>query len=247
MERKPISAIAGACLAAVLATAPAATQAQDWTGQVTLYGWGAGIGGDFTPLTGAPTLSFEKSLSEVLEDLDTAFFATAFARRGNFVLFGDLTYSAASKGGLVPPGIPASGEVTLRALTLAAGRRFDAGGGTTVDVMGGVRGWSVDGRVSVPLAGVSIAPEQTFVDPVLALRVNTPLSNRWSVLTYADLGGFGVGSDFTWQAAVTASYAVTENLYLSLGYRHLFVDYADGGTVFEGAMSGPVIGATWRF
>jgi len=137
--------------------------------------------------------------------------------------------------------------VTLTSLTVAAGRRFDAGGGTTVAVMGGLRGWIVDGSVSVPLAGVSLAPEKTFADPIAALRINAPIADRWSLLTYADVGGFGVGSEVTWQAAVTANYRATENLILSAGYRHLYLDYRDGGTVFEGAMTGPLIGATWRF
>src|SRR6056297_3655461 len=244
---KYVSPLAAAVVAVAITMAPAASQAQDWTGQVTLYGWGAGVGGDFTPFTGAPTLSFDKSLSEVLEYLDAAVFVTGLARRGDFVLFGDLTYSSSSRSGVVPPGIPASGEVTLRSLSLAAGQRFDAGGGATVDLLGGFRAWSVDGLVSAPVAGVSVAPEQNFVDPIVALRVNAPIADNWSVIGVFDVGGFGVGSEMTWQAAVTANYRATENLFLSVGYRHLYLDYADGGTVFEGAMSGPVIGATWRF
>ncbi|MBF9032339.1 hypothetical protein HKCCE3408_18220 [Rhodobacterales bacterium HKCCE3408] len=212
-----------------------------------MYGWAAGVAGDFTPTTGAPTLSFDKSFSEVLEDLDGAFFATGLARRGDFVLFGDLTYSATSRAGLLPGGIPASGEVTISSLTLAAGRRFDTGGGSTIDVLGGLRGWRLDGLVSVPAVGVSLAPEQSFVDPIIAVRGNAPLSDRWSLLGYIDVGGFGVGSDLTWQAAVTANYQATDNLYLSVGYRHLFLDYEDGGTVFEGSMTGPLLGLTWRF
>jgi hypothetical protein len=135
----------------------------------------------------------------------------------------------------------------MTSLTLTAGRRFDAGGETTVDVMGGLRGWKLEGQVSAPFVGISVAPEKTFVDPILALRFNTPIADRWSVLSYADVGGFGVGSDLTWQAAVTANYQATDNLFLSFGYRHLYLDYQDGGTVFEGAMSGPLIGATWQF
>lgn len=235
-----------AILAAALCTALAApATAQDWSGQVTLYGWGAGVGGDFTPFTGAPTLSFDKSLSEVLEDLDAAFFATGLARRGNLVLFGDLTYTSSSRSGLIPPGIPATGEVTLKSITLAAGRRFDAGGGTTVDLLGGLRGWDIDGAITTP--GPSIAPSASFIDPILAVRVNTPLSDRWSVLSYADIGGFGAGSDFTWQAAVTANWQARDNLWLSVGWRHLAVDYSDGGTVFDGAMSGPLLGVTLQF
>ena len=233
--------------ALMVALAPQAAKAQDWSGQVTLYGWGAGVAGDFTPFAGAPTLSFDKSLSEVIEDLDAAFFMTGRARKGDLVLFGDLTYSSSSRDGLVPPGVPAAGEVSIRSITLAAGQRFDAGAGTTVDILGGLRGWSVDGSVSVPLAGVNLSPTEEFVDPILALRINTELAPRWSLLGYIDVGGFGVGSELTWQAAVTANYQATETFYVSAGWRHLYLDYRDGGTLFEGSMSGPIVGATWRF
>jgi len=218
-----------------------------WRGQVTVYGWGAGIGGEFTPFTGSPTLSFDKSLSEVLEDLDAAFFVTGLAVSGNFVVFGDLSYSKSSKSGLVPPGVPASGEVSQTSLTLAAGQRVVDDGTTTVDVLGGARAWWLDGEVNVPLAGVSLAPSKSFVDPIVALRVNHRIAERWTVLGYFDVGGFGVGSDLTYQVAVTANYQVTDNLFLSGGYRHLYLDYSDGGTSFDGALSGPLVGATWRF
>lgn len=241
------SLVVGIALAGAATLTPLSAAAQDWSGQVTLYGWGAGVTGDFTPFTGAPTLSFEKSLSEVLEDLDSAFFATALARRGDFVLFGDLTYTSSSRSGLVAPGVTASGKVTLRSLTLAAGKRFDVGSDTTLDLLGGLRAWKLDGRVSVPPAAISVSPGADFVDPILAARVNTRLNDRWSVLSYADIGGFGVGSDLTWQAAVTANYQATDRLFLSVGWRHLNVDYSDRGTVFKGAMTGPVVGATFTF
>lgn len=247
LPKSPIAAlVASAALACTAALSPTAAAAQDWSGQVTLYGWGAGVTGDVTPFTGGPKLSFEKSLSEVLEDLDAAFFATALARRGDLVLFGDLTYSSSSRSGTVPPGLPASGEVTMRSLTLAAGKRFDAGNGTTVDLLGGLRAWKVDGAVSLQPV-LSVSPSKSFVDPIVGVRVNTQLSDRWSVLSYADLGGFGVGSDLTWQAAVTANYRARDNMYLSVGWRHLAVDYSDGGTVFDGAMSGPLVGLTFQF
>ena len=68
-----------AAAAAVLSTGLAPAMAQDWSGQITPYVWGAGLGGDVTPFAGAPTLSFDKSLSEVLEDTDGAFFLSGFA------------------------------------------------------------------------------------------------------------------------------------------------------------------------
>lgn len=236
-----------AILSALLATGAHAQGSGSWRGQVTLYGWGAGIGGDFTPFTGGPTLSFKKSLPEVLKDLDAAFFVTGLATNGDWVVLGDLSYSGSSKSGLVPPGAPASGEVTQTSLTLAAGRRFVDDGRTTVDVLGGARAWWLDGKVSVPAAGVSLAPGKSFVDPIVAVRVNHRIADRWTLLGYLDVGGFGVGSDLTYQIAVTANYQMRDNLYLSGGYRHLYLDYSNGGTSFKGAMSGPLVGVTWRF
>jgi hypothetical protein len=252
----PVNSFARACsivMAGLLCAAtflvPSGLQAgpRDWSGQVTIYGWGAGVSGDFRPLPGAPQLSFDNSFSDVLEDLDAAFFMSALARRGDLVLFGDLTYSSSSRSGRVPPGIAASGKLTMRSATLAAGKRFEAAPQTTLDLLGGARFWSIDGLVSVPLAGVTVAPEANFTDPIIALRANTQLSPRWSLLAYVDAGGFGVGSDFTWQTAVTANYKFSDHFYLSAGWRHLYVDYTKNGADFDGSMTGPIIGATFRF
>lgn len=247
--RHRLRTLAAAALLSIAALAPITAQAgsSEWSGQVTLYGWGAGVTGDFRPFPGAPRLSFDRSFSDVLKDSDGAFFMTALARRGDLVFFGDLTYSASSRGGRVPPGIPASGKLEMRSVTLAAGKRFQAGPNTTLDLLGGARFWSIDGSVAVPLAGISFAPEARFTDPVVALRANTQLSPRWSLLAYVDGGGFGVGSDVTWQVAVTANYKVSEHFYLSGGWRHLYIDYTDGGADFEGSMTGPIVGATFRF
>lgn len=230
---------------AAAALAPVSAIAEEWTGQATLYGWGAGVTGDFTPFSGADTISFDQSFSEILEDLDGAFFATGLARRGDLVLFGDLTYTTSSRAGVVPTGIPAEGELTIRSITVAGGRRFAAADGGTFDLLAGVRAWSVDGSVTSPV--LSVAPESNFVDPIVAVRSLTPLSQRWSALGYFDVGGFGIGSELTWQGTVTANYQATDNLFVSAGWRHLYLDYEDDGTVFEGAMTGPVIGATYRF
>ena len=246
LARSILCAAAGVIMmAGALTPAPSAADAHDWSGQVTLYGWGAGVTGDIMPIAGGPTLSFDKSLSEVLKDLDGAFFITGLARRGDLVLFADYTSSELSRAGRLPLGIPAAGELTVRSLTLAAGQHFDATGGTTVDVMGGLRAWDIEARISVPF--VSIAPDVDFVDPIVGLRVNTRLSDDWSLLGYFDIGGFGVGSDLTWQFAATANYQATDNLYLSLGWRHLYVDLSEKGADFEVNLTGPVVGATWRF
>lgn len=224
-----------------------APQDDGWSGQVTIYGWGAGVGGDFTPFAGGPQLSFEKSLGDVLQDLDAAVFATALARQGDLVLLADFTYTASSKQGLLPPGIPAAGDMSIRSLSLLAGKRFQASGATTIDVLGGGRVWSLDGEVDVPLVGIALAPEERFVDPVAALRINSKLAPRLSLLTYGDVGGFGIGSDLTWQGVATLNYRAGSAVYLSAGYRHLYLDRQSGGASFTGRLSGPLAGVTLAF
>ncbi|TCM87095.1 hypothetical protein [Rhodovulum steppense] len=236
--------------AALLAAAcgPAAAQeSPDWVWQVTPYAWAAGVGGDITPFGGAPTISFDSSFSEVLEDLDAAFFLSGYARRDRFVLLGDLSHSASSRSGLVPPGAPARGKLEQTSLTLAAGVRAVDEPGLSVDLLAGVRHWRIKGSVDVPLAGLSASPTRSFTDPVLALRANIALAPQWSAILYGDFGGFGVGSERTGQVVATLNRQLSDRVFLSAGYRALGVDYRDGGTRIDATMSGPLFGVTWRF
>ncbi|MCV2446964.1 hypothetical protein [Paracoccus sp. DMF] len=235
-----------AAAAAVLSTGLAPAMAQDWSGQITPYVWGAGLGGDVTPFAGAPTLAFDKSLSEVLEDTDGAFFLSGFARRDRLVLMGDLSWSASSKAGTLPPGLPAAGKVTQRSLTLLAGWRVVSNDRMTLDALAGARAWRVESRIKIAGGAIQASPGKDFIDPILALRANVALAPQWSAILYADVGG-GAGSEHTSQFLATVNYQVTDQLYVSAGYRQLNVDYRDGGTRLDVTMAGPILGATWRF
>ena len=207
-----------------LLPAPAlAAEADAWVGQLTPYVWGSGLDGTLTPFSGAPTVRIDKSFGELLEDLDGAFFLTGYARRDRLVLLGDLSYAASSRQGRVPPGLPAEGQ------------------------LGGLRHWDVKTEVRVPLAGISRSPGDRFTDPLLAVRGNLSLAPRWSLIGYADVGGFGVGSDQTWQWLATVNYLHGERWAFSAGLRQLSVDYRDGGTRIDATLAGPLLGVSWRF
>ncbi|WP_196778707.1 hypothetical protein [Cognatilysobacter tabacisoli] len=236
-----------ACAASLALTPAVAQEAGEWSVQVTPYVWGSGIDGSATPFAGAPTITFERSFSEVLEDLDGAFFLSGFARRDRLVLVGDFSYASSSKEGRVPPGIPAEGEFRQTSLTLVAGYRVVDEPGMSIDVLAGARQWRVRSAVDVPLAGISRSPSDEFTDPIVALRTNIALAERWSTVLYADAGGFGVGSDRTSQLVATVNYKITDQAYVSGGYRRLNVDYASGGTRVDVTLDGPLVGVTWRF
>lgn len=236
-----------AALALMMCGPANAQEFGDWVWQVTPYVWATGVSGDITPFAGAPTASFDSSFSEVLEDLDGAFFLSGYARRGRLVFLGDLSYSRTSREGRIPPGISAEGELEQTSLTFAAGYRVVEDPAVAVDLLAGARFWRIEGAVDVPLVGVARSATETFTDPILAVRANFSLAPNWSAIVYGDYGGFGVGSEKTSQLVATVNYRVNERFLLSGGYRVLNVDYRDGGTRIDATMSGPMFGATWRF
>lgn len=242
-------AAALACAASPLAAQDAASDERepDNAAQVTIYGWMAGATGEFRPFAGAPTLAFDNGFGEVLEDLDAAFFANALIRRDRFVATADISYASLSRDGVVPPGVPASGKVSQLAITALGGARVTESEAVSIDLLAGARLWNLGGRVAVPLAGVAVAPDKTFVDPVIATRINAAVAPRLSALLQADIGGFGVGSDFTYQLTGTLNYRAAVGWFVSAGWRHLHLDYASGGTRFEGSQTGPILGVTHRF
>lgn len=217
--------------------------------QITPYVWGAGLGGTIRPFSFAPEVQVRKSFADVLKDLDGAFFLSGFARYDRFVALGDLSWSSTSRSGRVGPGLPASASLRQTSLTLAGGYRIVSEPGLTVDVLAGARVWHIRARASLALPPTPIAASRNvdFVDPILAARLNLQLAPRWSLIAYADAGGFGAGSRATWQVAATINYQMTDRVFLSGGYRVLAVDYRRGGTRVDVRMQGPIVGATFRF
>jgi hypothetical protein len=69
---------------------------------------------------------------------------------------------------------------------------------------------------------------QTWVDPLLVVRMHLPNSGQWLVQIRGDFGGFGIGSDMTWQIQVYGGYRFTELFQVTAGYRVLGINYEMG-------------------
>ena len=76
------------------------------------------------------------------------------------------------------------------------------------------------------------------------------LAERWAIGGEANVGGFGVGSDFTWNAQAYLGYRTTvfgrQTTFL-FGYRALYQDYHHHNFEWDVTMHGPVIGTAVRF
>ncbi|PAU87220.1 hypothetical protein CK507_10930 [Pseudomonas sp. WN033] len=60
-------------------------------------------------------------------------------------------------------------------------------------------------------------------------------------------GGFGVGSDSMTDILVSAGYSINEQTAVLVGYRHMWLDYTDGGFEFDARIHGLGLGLDYRF
>ena len=223
-----------------------------WSFQLTPYAWLAGLKGDVAVRSGLPTVPVDASFSDILENTDIALMLAAEARRGRMGLVTDLVYLGASADGDTPGPLfgAARAEVDTLFATVSAFYRAFAGEAVTVDALAGARIWYVDLELELDpgrLPGRTTQGNEVWADPVVGLRWNAQLGRGFFVAGAADIGGFDVGADFTWQLLGTLGYRVNDWLSVRAGYRHLEVDYEHDGFVFDVEMSGPIMGASFRF
>lgn len=220
--------------------------ADAWRFQITPYVWMIGMNGHVRPASGLPSLHVDKPFSEIWKSLDAAFFLNATARKDRWVVHGDMSHAVTSDDAALPIGLTGHAKIKQTSVSLLGGYTWLQAPQTVVDAMAGVRWWSIRAQAQVPPI-LQASSNTAFADPVLALRWHQDWAPRWSTVVYGDVGGFGVGSRQTWQALATLNYQITPQAYVSVGYRHLSVDYRKNGKTLDFSMAGPMLGATWRF
>jgi hypothetical protein len=219
---------------------------EHWRFQVTPYLWMMGLKGNLQLSPSLPKAHVSQSFSDVLGDLDAALFFSGTARRGRLVVQADASYAALSRQANVTYGLQAHTKIQQTSLTVTGGTQWQLSPQDSVDAMAGARGWHLRSSLHVPTL-LSAHVNRSFIDPIVALRWRHAWSDRWSSLLYADAGGWGVGSKFTWQLMGTINYQWKDAIYLSAGYRQLNVDYRHSHQRLDLRMGGPIVGVTFRF
>jgi hypothetical protein len=112
----------------------------------------------------------------------------------------------------------------------------------------------IDARRNVFPAGTeAVAANATkiWMDPILITRLSADIKDKWLFQFRGDVGGFGIGSELTWQLQAYAGYRFGKVFQLTGGYRYLSVDYEKGSDeerfVFNMASFGPVIRFGFNF
>jgi hypothetical protein len=92
-------------------------------------------------------------------------------------------------------------------------------------------GIDIDARRNVFPAGteeVKASGSKTWFDPVIITRLSADIYDKWLFKFSGDIGGFGIGSDLTWQLQAYAGYRFGKVFQLTAGYRILSIDYDKG-------------------
>jgi hypothetical protein len=107
-------------------------------------------------------------------------------------------------------------------------------------------------RLSGPFQVRSADSSKTWFDPIVGVQLRTPnTGKRWHAQIDTEIGGFGVGSDFTWQNFPTLGVMLTERASIEFGYRWLSIDFETGEPTtrytYDVLTQGPLVGLILRF
>jgi opacity protein-like surface antigen len=172
----------------------------------------------------------------------------AEARKNRIILFGDMmwVHLGERKGLEVRDHSFSDVKIDSKttAITSLAGYRVMDKGPVAIDLFAGGRlngnkqGFHYHGA----LLDVSKSVSKSWIDPVIAMRINAPLHGRLGMTLFGDIGGVGIGSKLTWQAVAAANYQLSPKMTVGLGWRYFKIDYHDSdGFIYDVAQSGPIL------
>ena len=112
----------------------------------------------------------------------------------------------------------------------------------------GGRVTSMDAELSfrVPGPNPEFSGSKTWADPIIGVFLKVPAGRMFALFAEADVGGFDVSSDLTWQAQGGVEFSL-KHFYSRLTYRHLETDFEDDGFIYDVKMSGPQLEIGFRF
>ncbi len=239
----PIAARGGTTDIAVNEIQP---QPETWSFRTAVYLWTLGLDGDM--VVKGRSVPVDVGFKDILEDLDFSIMGAMEVGYGRWSLLADVNYtelstSATLRDGSIDVGLDQFlGNFSLSYMAVQSES-------TLLSLCAGVRVNSMDTDVEIDsVLGDFRADEGVaWVDPVIGLRYQRNLSDRFFLRFVGDVGGFGVSSDFTWQAFGGLGWRVNEKGSMLVGFRGIGTDYTDGDFTYDVTSAGPVIGFEYRF
>lgn len=218
-----------------------------WKVRTAFYGWFTSMNGDVT--VAGNTAPVDVKFSDILDKIDFSFMGVIEVGKGDWSFAADLFYAKlGASNALGPILFDVEAEQFIGNFTVIyriiqePGRHLDLYAGARMNYI------SSDMFIDRPvLADTNVSGSKTWVDPIIGARYQHSLSENYFFRAVADIGGFGVQSDLTWQALAMVGRHVGENSAVGIGYRGLGTDYSDGGFGYDVISHGLVLGFEYNF
>lgn len=246
-----------------LAAAPGLAQAQDgeWSVKVTPYVWAASLDGKMD-LAGFHT-PVDVPFSDIFDHLDLAVLGEVEVSRGRWGLVVDGQYVRTSQEEELLAQRLELGVTNAWATAGVFYRIYDSpqGGETvtgeprkfTIEPMAGVRWTKL--KANIEALGRSVSKESDWTEPFVGVRSSLDLTDRWTLLGQAAVGGFGVDNKRSVDGQLLVGYRLKllgQPSMIRAGYRVLDQRYATGdftGQTFRWNVTqqGPIVGLGLTF
>lgn len=217
------------------------TKSSQWKHDLTVYMLFAGMSG--TVGVGDTLVEIDVPFDEIMSNLEFGMMANYRAEKGKLSLGLDFIYMGL---GGEAPGV-AEVDIDQWMVEGSVGWRVS----DMVELLAGVRFIDLGTTIQVLGEDTPISADKSWFDPIVGAKFLVPLGKSFSLAGRGDIGGFGLGSELTWQLAGYLRYTASDSIALLLGYRYLYVDYEDGMGpgyfLFDVATQGPVAGITFSF
>jgi hypothetical protein len=226
---------------------------KEWSFNLSIYGWATAIDGTIS--AGGRSADVDIAFKDVLKHLDMTFMAAAELRYKRWGFIGDLIYARLSDDIAPPAGIVFSSthEVFKETIgTFAMSYRVVDAKPAYLDLFAGARVYNFYSEIvlrpNLP-GGTGFAANgtTTWADPIIGLRGRYYVSRAVFLNGYGDVGGFGAGSELSWQVLGSIGVQAARWCDVQLGYRALSFEYDGARGKQEITTHGPIIGATIRF
>jgi hypothetical protein len=231
---------------------PPASQSDWHIVWVPAYLWLSGVNGNLG--VAGKAIPVSASFSDVFDKTNIGYMTAFDIRRKRVGLLTDFQYIDLSSDEISTPFglLYSSAHTDSQQYILDPelyGRAYESPK-LSVDGFAGIRYWHLRSNLDLRpgiLPAFHASSSQDWVDPVLGARFRVNLKKGWFAMLKGDGGGFNAGSQVTWQIYTGAGKEFKQRYSLFLGYRHLSVDYRNGGFIYDVGLSGTLLGFSIRF
>lgn len=180
-----------------------------------------------------PLIHVDANASEIFSQLKFGAMLNLEARTKNWTIGSDFVYMKLSQD-ISTSTLINSGEIELKQMIWELSGLYhvlpflEAGIGlrmNNISMAGEINRNAVGGGTAEL---VNAENSEFWIDPVIIARLSKTINDTWQFQFRGDIGGFGIGSEPTWQLQGYVGYRFSKLFQTTLGYRIIAMDYDKG-------------------